>query len=176
MVRMAAPFKDPHTGIFYFRRVILAALRPFFDGVLRANRKKARQRYHPHALVYDQKLAAARRGLASQQFRRDPWSKPFLAASATSNCKAWPQKLASLEFDAFRHVHGLTNYAPLSCYDFGSPPERSDLQIFRDRKTKLEAVPDSSRRLGFKRHDGFTPSRRWIHRLGYLLHAEAGPE
>jgi len=72
VIRMATPFKDPRTGIFYFRRVVPKALRPFFDGASREYKRtrgpdEARQRYHPHAVVYDQKLAAARRRFASQQ-------------------------------------------------------------------------------------------------------------
>ncbi len=74
MIRMAAPFKDPCTGIFCFRRVVHATLRPFFDGASAKYKRtldtrdadEARQRYHPHAIVYDQKPAAARRSLASQ--------------------------------------------------------------------------------------------------------------
>lgn len=68
---MAAPFKDPRTGIFHFRRVIPVALRPFFDsGASEYKRTRdpdeARQRYHPHAIVYERKLTAARRSLASK--------------------------------------------------------------------------------------------------------------
>ncbi|MGE7204058.1 DUF6538 domain-containing protein [Sphingomonas sp. NPDC019816] len=74
---MATPFKDPRTGIYYFRRVFHATLRPFFDGASAKYKRtldtrdadEARQRYHPHAIVYDQKPAAARRSLASQQLR-----------------------------------------------------------------------------------------------------------
>ena len=66
---MATPFKDPRTGIFHFRRGVPAALRPFFDGASSEYKRtlktrdpdEARQRYHPHAVIYEQKLAAARR-------------------------------------------------------------------------------------------------------------------
>jgi hypothetical protein len=57
VIRMVAPFKDPRTGIFYFRRVAPAARRPFFDGSSIEYKRtletrapdEARQRYHPHA-------------------------------------------------------------------------------------------------------------------------------
>ncbi len=56
MIRIAAPFKDPRTGIFHFRRIIPVALRPFFDGGASEYKRtldtrdpdEARQRYHPH--------------------------------------------------------------------------------------------------------------------------------
>ena len=63
---MAALFKDPRTGILYFRRVVPAALLPCFDGgsseykrALDTRSDEARQRYHLHAVVHEQKLAAA---------------------------------------------------------------------------------------------------------------------
>ncbi|MDR6145879.1 integrase [Sphingomonas sp. SORGH_AS870] len=153
MIRMAAPFKDPRTGIFYFRRVIPEALRPFFDGASREYKRtldtrdpdEARQRYHPHAVVYDQKLAAARRSLASQQLRSArSMVDAYLDGVSDQQLQGIAQKLASLEFGAFQHAYGLTDHDPGSRYDFGSPPERPDLQNFGDRKTMLEAVPDFS--------------------------------
>ncbi len=54
------------------------------------------------------------------------------------------QKLALLELGAFRHAHGLTDHDPGARYDFGSPPERSDLRNFGNCKTMLEAIPDFS--------------------------------
>jgi hypothetical protein len=74
---MAAPFKDPRTGIYYFRRIIPTALRPFFDGE-RSEYKRtlktrgpeiARQRYHPHAVIYEERLRAARRALSNKHLR-----------------------------------------------------------------------------------------------------------
>ncbi len=153
MIRMAAPFKDPRTGIFHFRRVIPVALRPFFDGGASEYKRtldtrdpdEARQRYHPHAVVYEQKLTAARRSLASKQLRSArTMVDAYLDGVSDQQLQGMAQKLASLELGAFRHVHGLTDHDPGARYDFGNPPERTDLQNFGDRKAMLEAIPDFS--------------------------------
>ena len=103
VIRMAAPFKDPRTGILYFRRVIPAALRPFFDGGASEYKRtldtrdpnEARQRYHPHAVVYEQKLAAARRsplaarGPATTSARHAQWSTTFSTDNRTRIFAAW---------------------------------------------------------------------------------------
>ena len=110
MIRMATPFKDPRTGIFYFRRVVPAALRPFFDGASSEYKRtletrdpdEARQRYHPHAVIYEQKLAAARRALASQQLRSARvMVDDFLDGESDEQLRGVAQKLAALELGAF---------------------------------------------------------------------------
>ncbi|MBD8678919.1 hypothetical protein IFT55_10715 [Sphingomonas sp. CFBP 13720] len=153
MIRMAAPFKDPRTGIFHFRRVIPVALRPLFDGGASEYKRtldtrdpdEARQRYHPHAIVYEQKRTAARRSLASKQLRS---ARTMVDANldgvSDQQLQGMAQKLASLELGAFRHVHGLTDHDPAARYDFGNPPERTDLQNFGDRKAMLGAISDFS--------------------------------
>jgi hypothetical protein len=77
VICIAAPFKDPRTGVFYFRRVVPEALRLFCDGASREYERtldtrdpdEVRQLSHPHAIIYDQKLAAAQRSL-----RQDPYT------------------------------------------------------------------------------------------------------
>jgi len=110
---MAAPFKDPRTGILYFRRVIPAELRPFFDGGASEYKRtldtrdpnEARQRYHPHAVVYEQKLAAARRSpLAARRSRASHHLRSaramvddFLDGQPDEDLRGVAQKLAALE-------------------------------------------------------------------------------
>ncbi|RYD21765.1 MAG: hypothetical protein EOP69_00815, partial [Spirochaetia bacterium] len=153
MIRMAAPFKDPRTGIFYFRRVIPAPLRPFFNGAASEYKrtlgtrdpKVARERYHPHAVVHEQKLASAKRALASGHLRSArAMVDAYLECSSDRQLQGIAQKLASLEFGAFRHAHGLTDYDPGARYNFGTPPTADDLRDHGDRKAMLEAVPDFS--------------------------------
>ena len=153
MIRMAAPFKDPRTGIFYFRRVIPAPLRPFFDGVTSEYKRtldtrdpdEARRRYHPHAVAYDQKLASAKRALASGHLRSARvMVDTYLEGSSDQQLQGIAQKLASLELGAFRHAHGLTDHEPGARYDFGTPPTAEDLRDHGDRKAMLEVVPDFS--------------------------------
>ncbi|MBB5712292.1 site-specific integrase [Sphingomonas xinjiangensis] len=148
---MATPSKDPRTGIFYFRRVVPAALRPFFDGGTSEYKRtldtrdpeEARQRYHPHAVVYEQKLAAARRALSSQHLRSArAMVDAYLEDTSEQQLQGIAQKLASLEFGAFTHAHGLTDHDPGARYDFGTPPTLDDLRDHGDRKAMLEAIPD----------------------------------
>lgn len=84
----------------------------------------------------------------------------YLDGVSEQQLQGMAQKLASLELDAFRHVHGLTDHDPGARYDFGNPPERTDLQNFGDRKAMLEAIPDFSPCPGSKRCSGFPPFRR----------------
>lgn len=59
MIRMTAPFRDPRTGIFYFRRVVPEALRPFFDASRTEYKRsldtrdpnEARERFPAFALI-----------------------------------------------------------------------------------------------------------------------------
>ncbi len=150
---IAAPFENRRIGIFHFRRVIPVALRPFFDGRASQYRRtldtgdpdKACQRYHPHAILYEQKLAAARRSLASKQLRSArTMVDAYLDGVSDQQLQGMAQNLASLELGAFRHAHGLTDHDPGARYGFGNPPERTDLQNFGDRKAMLEAIPDIS--------------------------------
>jgi integrase len=150
---MAAPFKDPRTGIFHFRRVIPAALRPFFNGAASEYKRTlgtrdpevARERYHPHAVVYEQKLASAKRALASGHLRSArAMVDAYLEGSSDRQLQGIAQKLASLELGAFRHAHGLTDYDPGARYNFGTPPTADDLRDHGDRKAMLEAVSDFS--------------------------------
>nr|WP_242117381.1 site-specific integrase [Sphingomonas sp. JXJ CY 53] len=151
MIRMAAPFKDPRTGIFYFRRVVPAALRPFFNGASTEYKRtldtrdpdEARQRYHPHAVVYEQKLAAARRALASRQLRSARvMVDDFLDGQTDEQLRGVAQKLATLELGAFEHANGLIDHAPGARYDFGVPPGLDDLRDHASRTAMLNAVPD----------------------------------
>ncbi|TCP99584.1 site-specific recombinase XerD [Sphingomonas sp. PP-F2F-A104-K0414] len=151
MIRMAAPFKDPRTGILYFRRVIPAALRPFFDGGASEYKRtldtrdpdEARQRYHPHAVVYEQKLAAARRTRASHHLRSArAMVDDFLDGQPDEDLRGVAQKLAALELGAFDHANGLTDDAPGARYDFGISPGLDDLRDHASRITMLSAVPD----------------------------------
>jgi integrase len=153
VIPMAAPFKDPRTGIYYFRRVIPAALRPFFDGASSEYKRtlktkdaaEARQLYPQCAVVYEQKLAAARRSLASQQFRSArEMVDAYLDDVSEQQLQGMAQKLAALELGAFRYAHNLVDHDPGARYDFGSPPDRNALQNFGDRKAMLEAIPDFS--------------------------------
>ncbi|WP_347340876.1 site-specific integrase [Sphingomonas lacusdianchii] len=148
---MAAPFKDPRTGIFYFRRVVPAALRPFFNGASTEYKRtldtrdpdEARQRYHPHAVVYEQKLAAARRALASRQLRSARvMVDDFLDGQTDEQLRGVAQKLATLELGAFEHANGLIDHAPGARYDFGVPPGLDDLRDHASRTAMLNAVPD----------------------------------
>jgi integrase len=150
---MAAPFQDPRTGIFYFRRVIPAALRPFFDGSLSEYKRtldtrdpdQARQRYHPHALVYEQKLASAKRALVSDHLKSArAMVDAYLEGISDQQLQGIAQKLASLELGAFKHAHGLTDYDPGARYNFGAPPTADDLRDHGDRKAMLETIPDFS--------------------------------
>ncbi len=68
----------------------------------------------------------------------------YLDGVSEQQLQGMAQKLASLELGAFRHVHGLTDHDPGAHYDFGNPPERTDLQNFGDRKAMLEDIPDFS--------------------------------
>lgn len=151
MIRMAAPFKDPRTGIFYFRRVIPAALRPFFDGASSEYKRtldtrdpdEARQRYHPHAVIYEQKLAAARRAVASRHLRSARvMVDDFLDGESDEQLRGVAQKLATLELGAFEHTNGLIDHAPGARYDFGVPPGLDDLRDHASRTAMLNAVPD----------------------------------
>jgi integrase len=151
VIRMAAPFKDPRTGILYFRRVIPAALRPFFDGGASEYKRtldtrdpdEARQRYHPHAVVYEQKLAAARRTRASHHLRSArAMVDDFLDGQPDEDLRGVAQKLAALELGAFDHANGLTDDAPGARYDFGISPGLDDLRDHASRITMLSAVPD----------------------------------
>ncbi len=151
MIRMATPFKDPRTGILYFRRVVPAALRPFFDGASSEYKRtletrdpdEARQRYHPHAVIYEQKLAAARRALASRHLRSARvMVDDFLDGESDEQLRGVAQKLAALELGAFEFANGLTDHAPGARYDFGVPPGLDDLRDHASRTAMLNAVPD----------------------------------
>ncbi len=148
---MASPFKDPRTGIFYFRRVIPVALRLFFDGGSSEYKRtldtrdpdEARLRYHPHAVVYEQKLAAARRALTSQQLRSArAMVDDFLAGQSDEELQGVAQKLAALEFGAFQYSNGLTDEATGARYDFGAKPCLDDLRDHASRIAMLSVVPD----------------------------------
>ncbi|MCT8002794.1 site-specific integrase [Sphingomonas sanguinis] len=148
---MATPFKDPRTGIFHFRRVIPAALRPFFNGAsseYKRTRKtrdpdEARQRYYPHAVIYEHKLAAAQRALGSQQLRSARvMVHDFLDGQSNEQLRSVAQKLAALELGAFEYANGLTDHAPGARYDFGVPPDLDNLRDHASRTAMLNAVPD----------------------------------
>lgn len=151
MIRMATPFKDPRTGIFHFRRVIPAALRPFFNGASSEYKRtlktrdpdEARQRYYPHAVIYEHKLAAAQRAFGSQQLRSARvMVHDFLDGQSNEQLRSVAQKLAALELGAFEYANGLTDHAPGARYDFGVPPGLDDLRDHASRTAMLNAVPD----------------------------------
>jgi integrase len=151
VIRMAAPFKDPRTGIFYFRRVIPAPLRPFFDGATSEYKRtldtrdpdEARQRYHPHAVAYDQKLASAKRALASGHLQSARvMVDEYLAGQSDEELRGVAQKLAALELGAFEYANGLTDHSPGARYDFGVPPGLDDFRDYASRASMLNAVPD----------------------------------
>ncbi len=151
MIRMAAPHKDPRTGIFYFRRVIPVALRPFFSGSSSEYKRtlqtrdpaEARRCYPDQAVIYEQKLEAAHRALASHHLRSArSMVNRYLEGVSDEQLRGMAQKLASLESGAFRHAHGLSINEPGARYDFGAPPSASDLRDHADRKVMLEAIPD----------------------------------
>jgi hypothetical protein len=151
VIRMVTPSKDSRTGIFQFRRVIPVALRPFFDGspwewkrsLDTRDPEIARARYHPHAVVYDQKLAAARHALTSRHLRSArTMVDAYLAGTSDQQLQGIAQKLASLERGAFTHAHGLSDHDPGARYDFGIPPTLEDLRDHGDRKVMLEAVSE----------------------------------
>jgi hypothetical protein len=91
------PFKDPRTGIFYSRRVIPAPLRPFVNGAASEykqtlgtrNPEVARERYHPRAVAYEQKLASAKWALGSGLVDH---SQMTVAARAMAEKKAVGQR------------------------------------------------------------------------------------
>ncbi|MBB3910912.1 DUF6538 domain-containing protein [Sphingomonas desiccabilis] len=148
---MASPFKDPRTGIFYFRRVIPVALRPLFDGVSSGYKRtldtrdpdEARQRNHPHAVIFEQKLAAARRALTTKQLHSArAMLEAYLVDTSEQQLQGIAQKLALLELGAFTYAHGLTDHDPGGRYDFGTPSTPDDLRDHGDRKAMLEAIPD----------------------------------
>lgn len=121
VIRMATPFEDPRNGIFYFRRVIPAALRPFVNGASSEYKRtletrdpnEACQRYHLHAVIYEQKLAAARRTLASRHLRKARvMLDDFLDGQSDEQLRGLAQKLAALELGAFEYANGLTDHAP----------------------------------------------------------------
>ena len=68
----------------------------------------------------------------------------YLEGSCDQQLQSMAQKLASLDFGAFKHAHGLTEYNPGARYNFGTPPSADDLRDHGDRKAMLEAVPDFS--------------------------------
>jgi phytoene dehydrogenase-like protein len=97
-------------------------LRPFFDGASSEYKRtletrdpnEARQRYHPHAVVYVQKLAAARRRLASQQPRSArSMVDAYFDGVDERQLQGMARRMASLEFGAFQHAHGLTDSDPV---------------------------------------------------------------
>ncbi|RIA37076.1 hypothetical protein DFR49_2951 [Hephaestia caeni] len=148
---MAAPSKDPRTGIYQFRRAVPEALRPFFDGGVREFKRtldtrdpvEAKERYPAFALIYEQKIAAARRALLHDHVRSAKGMvDAYLAGTSESNLRGVAMKLASLELDAFDHAHGGMGFLPGARYDFGTPPSAEDLRDHRARKQMLEAVDD----------------------------------
>jgi hypothetical protein len=148
---MAAPSKDPRTGIYHFRRVIPEGLRPYFDeGRVEYKRTldtrdaaEARERYPAHALVFEQKLAAARRALLNQHLHSATiMVDDYLAGRDVRGLQRIAMKLAMLEAGSFGHAHRLNNSAAAARYDFGAPPSRDDLDDHHARKAMLEAVPD----------------------------------
>lgn len=106
VIRLSAPFKDPRTGVFYFRPVIPAVLRSFFNGGASEYKRtldtrdpeEARQRYHSHAVVYEQKLATARRTRARHHLRSTrAMVDDFLDGQPDEDLRGVAQKLAALE-------------------------------------------------------------------------------
>ena len=151
MIRMAAPSKDPRTGIYHFRRVVPEALRTYFDkGRVEYKRTldtrdpaEARERYPAHALIYEQKLAAARRALLNQHLlSATAMVDDYLAGRDVRALQRTAMKLAMLEAGSFDYAQGLNTSTAASRYDFGAPPSRDDLDDHRSRKAMLEAVPD----------------------------------
>lgn len=151
MIRMAAPTKDPRTGIYQFRRAVPEALRPFFDGGVREFKRtldtrdpvEAKERYPAFALIYEQKIAAARRALLHEHVRSAKGMvDAYLAGASEATLRGVAMKLASLELDSFDHAHGGTGFLPGARYDFGTPPSAEDLRDHRARKQMLEAVDD----------------------------------
>ena len=146
---MASPTQDPRTGIYYYRRVVPAPLRPFF-GLTEYKKSldtrdpdEARERYHPHAVVYDQLLAAAKRSLLNEHCRAARrMVDDFLEGASETALQGVAMKLASLETGAFEHACGLNDHAPGARYDFGAPPKVDDLRDHRSRKEMLEAITD----------------------------------
>ena len=116
VIRMAAPFKDPRTDIFYFRRVVPEPLRPYF-GEQRTEYKRsldtrdpaeARERYPAHAVIYEQKLAAARRALLNQHSRSaTAMVDAYLADRYTVQLQRMAMKLAMLEAGSFGYPPSL---------------------------------------------------------------------
>lgn len=151
MIRMARPFKDPRTGIFYFRRVVPQPLRPFFDGGATEYKRsldtrdieEAKARYPAHAVIYEQKLAAARRALLNNHVgSARAWVDSWLGERDDAWLRRTAMKLAMLETGAFTEALGLAPASSASRYDFGSPPSADDLRDHRSRKRMLEAVSD----------------------------------
>lgn len=115
MIRMAAPSKDPPTGIYKFRRVVPEALRPWFDGgrveykrsLDTRDPEEARARHPAQGVIYEQKLKAAKRLLASHQLRSATgMAEAFLNGVDDDSLRGIAAKLASLELNAFAHAVG----------------------------------------------------------------------
>lgn len=151
MIRMAAPFKDPRTSIFHFRRVVPEALRPFFDGGRTEYKRsldtrdpaEAKERYPAQATIYEQKLAAARRALMNQHLATAKGMvDTYLSGRDDASLQRSAMKLAMLETGAFAHALGWNQSIAASRYNFGAPPCAEDLRDHASRKQMLESVAD----------------------------------
>ena len=151
MIRMAAPFKDPRTGIYYFRRIVPGALRTHFDGGRTEYKRsletrdpnEAKDRYPAQAVIYDLKLKSARRAVLNDHIAgARNMVDAFLSGVDDQQLRGHASKLASLEIEAFAYAHGTAGYLAGARYDFGAPPSKPDLGDHADRKRMLEAVPD----------------------------------
>ncbi|WP_369677495.1 hypothetical protein, partial [Klebsiella pneumoniae] len=94
------------------------ALRPYFDeGRVEYKRTldtrdpaEARERYPAHAVVYEQKLAAARRTLLSEQLRlAKGMVDAYLVDRSEHDLQRTAMKLAMLEAGSFGYAHGLNS-------------------------------------------------------------------
>ena len=104
---------------------------------------EARERYPNHALIYEQKLAAAHRVLLKQHLRSaTAIVDTFLVDRDVRDLQRIAMKLAMLEAGPFGYAHGANSSIAAAHYDFGALPSRYDLEDHHSRKAMLDAVPD----------------------------------